>query len=111
MVRSETRADTLAGAIADVIRHHHTPLSGNVEPHSTDATTFCVQVADRLSVTLIDSADFGDLSDDDCRDRVAMHCLKSEEERRLLTVDRLLAEIEPIRRECQHLMQDLGLHG
>jgi len=97
-------------AIAEIIRHHHTPLQGTVLPGSGDATMFCVQVADRLAVTLIDSTDYESLSDEQKKERIALHCLKSEEERRLLTLDRLAAEVPMIRRESGHLMQNLGLH-
>jgi len=96
--------------IANVIRHHHTPVSGPIVPGSEDATTFCVQVADRLSVTLVDSVDYTELSDDDRQERVETHCLRNDEERRLLAVDRLVAEIELIRNESNHLMEGLGLH-
>ncbi len=97
-------------AIAEIIRHHHAPLQGTVVPGSGDATTFCVQVADRLSVTLIDSDDFETLSDEQKKERIALYCLKSEEERRLLAVDRLAAEVPIIRRESGYLMENLGLH-
>ncbi len=97
-------------AIAEIIRHHHTPLQGTIVPGSTDATTFCVQVADRLSVTLIDSEDCQSLSNDQVKERIALHCLKSEEERRLLAMDRLAAELPMIRRESEYLIQNLGLH-
>jgi len=98
-------------AIADIIRHHHTPLDGTIQPGSADATTFCVQVADRLSVTLVDNPDLEELSNEQRQERVALHCLKTEEERRLLPVDRLTAEIENVRRESEHLMKGLGLHS
>ncbi len=97
-------------AIAEIIRHHHTPLQGSIAPGSGDATTFCVQVADRLAVTLIDNGDYEALSDDERIERIALYCLKSDEERRLLAVDRLAAEVPMIRRESEHLMQNLGLH-
>lgn len=95
--------------IADVIRHHHTPISGRVIPHSPDATTFCVQIADRLSVTVIDSADSDEISDDEQKSRIAGHCLTRKEERRLLPVDRLLAIVDSIKAESRQLMEDLGL--
>jgi len=97
-------------AVAEIIRHHHTPLHGTIVPGSGDATTFCVQVADRLADTLIDSEDYADLSDEQKKERIALHCLKTQEERRLLAVDRLAAEVQMIREESEHLMQNLGLH-
>lgn len=97
-------------SIAEIIRHHHTPLQGTIAPGSGDAATFCVQVADRLAVTLIDSDDYNGLSDEAKKERVTLYCLKSAEERRLLAVDRLASEAAAIRRESEHLMKGLGLH-
>jgi len=95
--------------ISDIIRHHHTPILGKITPSSLDATRFCVQIADRLSVTVVDSADNDELSDTERKSRIGTHCLKSREDRRLLPADRLLAVVDTIAKESNKLMQDLGL--
>ncbi len=96
--------------IAEIIRHHHTPIEGEILPQTPDATTFCVQVADRLAVTLIDSPDFDSLTDDERDERIAMFCVKSTEERALLPVDRLSGQVTTIRNESERIMEGLGLH-
>ena len=96
--------------VAEVIRHHHAPLQGRIVPQSTDATTFCVQVADRLAVTLIDSPDLAKLSEADRCKRVARYCVKSRSDQGLLPADRLAAEIDLIHTESERLMEGLGLH-
>lgn len=96
--------------IAEIIRHHHAPIQGTIAPQSPEATTFCVQVADRLAVTLVDSPDLASLSDEERKERIAIHCLKSPEERGFLAIDRLAAEVGRVYNESELIMEGLGLH-
>lgn len=99
----------LPDEIAELVQRHHKPPKHPLKPGSVDAANFCVQVADRLSVTIVDSTDCDEIDAAERATRIEEHCLKTEDDRALLPTDRLCAEIDPISAERKRLLDGLGL--
>ncbi|MDJ0698686.1 MAG: HDOD domain-containing protein [Woeseiaceae bacterium] len=98
----------LPESIGDAIRLHHTPIDGEIAPGSRNAMQFCLQVADRLSLSLLQRDDFADLPDDAREQRIVDTCLVSEKEQSLLPAASLAAQLDRIHAESQSLLTGLG---
>ncbi len=97
----------LPQTIADVVRDHHREISSKVEVGSFTALLFCVQLADRLSIELIENKE---------KDDVDLACLKAVVDRdfspalvsSLLPLGSLLGSFDDIRNSCDFLLSGLG---
>ena len=98
----------LPDQVAQIVRAHHMAPPHPIEPGSFEASNFCVQVADRLSVTVIDHAEFDTMDAAERASRVETHCLKTDEDRALLPVDVLCGQIDRISDERKRLLDGLG---
>ncbi|MFQ5634611.1 MAG: HDOD domain-containing protein [Gammaproteobacteria bacterium] len=94
--------------LALVVRAHHSNLEGDVRPGSNEAATFCVQVADWVSLAVLEQADFEDLDSDTRIQRIKEHCLQSERDLTLLSVDNLNESLDLINTESTALLAGLG---
>ncbi len=98
----------LPDSIAEAIRLHHAAIEGEIAPGSPNAMQFCLQVADRLCLSLLQRDDFADLPGDVRERRIADTCLASEEEQALLSPATLAAHLDRIHTESQSLLAGLG---
>ncbi len=98
----------LPESICEAIRLHHATIEGDIVAGSPNAMQFCLQVADRLCLSLLQRDDFADLPRDIRERRIADRCLTSEPERALLSVATLVAQLDRIHTESQSLLAGLG---
>lgn len=98
----------LPQAIADVVRVHHDPLPGTFANGSLEAATFCVQIADRLCVSLIANQDLDDMTEADIEERIGADCLRTEEERAILSETVLCKNVRTICAQSDQLLAGLG---
>ena len=95
----------LPTTIADVVRAHHDELPGAIEPQSTDALTYCIQLADRLSIYVLDS----DNVDADDNGESIRKCTLEIENDLAPTAEALVDKIPTIKEDCDRLLCGLGL--
>lgn len=98
----------LPDAIGDAIRVHHSPIEGEIAAESPNALLFCLQVADRLSLSLLQREDFNDLAADERKQLILDSCLKSETDRKLLPPATLVAKLDRMHADSQALLAGLG---
>ena len=98
----------LPDSIGEVIRRHHAPIEDEIAPESIDALLCCVQVADRLSLSLLQREDFADIPDDVRTQRVLEDCLITEQLVTLLPADNLTARLDQIHADSANLLSGLG---
>ena len=84
------------------------PIEDDIVAGSPHAMLFCLQVADRLSLSLLQRDDFADIPDDAREQRILDTCLKSEQERNLLPAATLAARLDRIHADSQDLLAGLG---
>jgi putative nucleotidyltransferase with HDIG domain len=100
----------LPDTIANVVRAHHDPMNGAISPGSAAAATFCVQVADRIGISLLERPDIEELSDQEMEEIILADCLHTDSERSVLSVSTILASIADIRVESSRLLAGLGFN-
>ena len=98
----------LPDSICEAVRLHHTPIEGKIAAGSSNALLFCLQTADRLSLSLLQRDDFEDIHNDDREQCILDACLRSEEERVLLSADTLAEQLDRIHADSQGLLAGLG---
>ncbi len=94
--------------IAEMIRHHHTPIDGPVVAGTWVALTLCVQIADRLCLAIVERPRDEDASAEQIEKRILEHCLTTDQERRLLSPSAVQTAIPLIRRDSERLLAGLG---
>ncbi len=97
--------------IAQVIRAHHTVLPAKIRPGSNDALTSCVQMADRLSVSVLEKSNFSEMSGQDRESRISEYCLQASNAPDLLSAQQLNEVVGDIHEESETLLAGLGFHA
>ncbi len=97
----------LPDSVADVVRGHHDDLSDVITAGSLDAEVFCVQIADWLSVVVLDGLD--ELSEAEVEHRIRHKCLHKESAQSILPVAALCARLRDISVESERLFANLGI--
>ncbi len=100
----------LPESIGEAIRTHHAPIKGEILAGSPNALLFCLQVADRLSLSLLQRDNFEDIPDDEREQRILDTCLKSEQERILLSAGTLNGWLNRIHADSQAVLAGLGFN-
>ncbi len=100
----------LPAGICEAIRLHHTPVDDEIEAGSSDALQFCVQIADRMALALLQCDDFNDISEDTRERRLREACLTTEPKRDLLSPALLARHARRIYRDSQDLLAGLGFN-
>ena len=98
----------LPETIADVVRQHHAVLDEQISGGSIDATTLCVQVADRLCLSLLQRPDFDETDEQLRKEHILNDCLRTERERELISVATLVNNLDRISRDSKDLLSGLG---
>ena len=98
----------LPDSICDVVRRHHAALDEDILPGSAEALLACVQVADRLCLSLLQRDDFDETAAEVREQRVLEDCLQSDQLAQTLSADRITAELDWIRSESWDLLSGLG---
>ena len=98
----------LPASICEAVRLHHAPIEGKIAAGSRDALLFCLQVADRLSLSLLQRDDFEDIPGDVREQRILETAVKTEQEQTLLPAATLAANLDRIHSESQTLLAGLG---
>ena len=94
--------------ICEAIKLHHTPIGDEIAPGSGDAVQFCVQVADRMALTLLQCDDFSDIPEDERERRLRETCLTTEPMMDLLPPATLAQQAERVHDDSQELLSGLG---
>ncbi len=97
----------LPDSVADVVRGHHDDLPDVIAAGSLDAEVFCVQIADWLSVVVLDGLD--ELSEAEVEHRIRHKCLHKESAQSILPVAALCARLRDISLESERLFANLGI--
>lgn len=100
----------LPESICKAIQTHHTPIKDEIVAGSPNALLFCLQVADRLALSLLQRRDFADIPDDDREQRILDTCLQSDQERTLLPPAALAGRLDRIHADSQALLAGLGFN-
>lgn len=93
--------------IASVVREHHRALTGRIKPASSDALCFCVQMADRLAIAVIEKR----VGQDELAKAVAeliQFSIPRGNPNDLVPADALLRQIPKIDAESERLLSGLG---
>ncbi len=98
----------LPQSIADVVRLHHDDHAGPIVPGTTEANVFCIKLADRISVFLLERRGFDDLAPEAIDAILAADCLHTDFERNLVVIPVLRDLLVGIRDESQRLLSNLG---
>ena len=97
----------LPESVSRVVRDHHADLSADVEPGSIEATTYCVQVADRLSMFVLEQGE--EETPDGVIERIRDHCVIEIADELRPESAAIFAAVPNIRDASNSLIQGLGL--
>lgn len=98
----------LPNSITDAVRKHHSPIEDEIVSGSPNALLFCLQVADRLALCLLQRGDFADIPGDAREQAILDNCLKTDQERSLLPATALTGQLDRIHSDSQDLLAGLG---
>lgn len=96
----------LPDTIAAAVRAHHDEPPEVIEAGSVDAGIFCVQVADRISISLLQQPD--ELYQAEAEALVRSECLPFESAHSIISASAIAAELAAIRDESDRLFENLG---
>ncbi len=94
--------------IAEMVRYHHAPIDGDIDAGSWVALTVCVQIADRLCLSIVERPSDEEQSPEQIEERIVRDCLQTDQERHLLSPAALQAAIPLIQRDSERLLAGLG---
>lgn len=94
--------------VSAVIKDHHSPISEDITPGSMQALMFCVQIADRLCISLIEQPELVELNEQESAKRIGFDCLQTPYEQSLISPAVLAANVEQIRTESNDILSGLG---
>lgn len=100
----------LPETICDAIRAHHTPIEGGIHPSYPEAQQFCLQVADRVALTLLQHSGFDEMPEELRLQRIEDTCLMTEECRNILPPEQLAMHLDGLHEEGQNLLDGLGFN-
>lgn len=98
----------LPDSIADIIRQHHSNLDRKILPGSIDAAVLCVQVADRLCLSLLQLPDFEETDAQLREERILKDCLRTEQEQQLIPAGMLVNNLDRVYSDSNDLLSGLG---
>ncbi len=98
----------LPDAIADAVRVHHEPI-GSLTPGSPDALGFCLQVADRLGIAVLESPDDPDADPEALEQRIVEACIEPVYPGKAELAARLVPGVHDMRKTSEGLLSGLGL--
>ncbi len=98
----------LPESISEAIRLHHTPIEGEIVAGSVNATQFCLQTADHLSLALLQRPDFEEIPQDVREQRIADKCLTTETASTLLPPPALAPHLDRLYADSRLLLDGLG---
>lgn len=98
----------LPDSITEIVRKHHTPIEGKITAGSSNALLYCLQVADRLALCLLQRDNFTDIPGDAREEAILECCLKTDQERDLLSVTTLAGQLDRIHADSRDLLAGLG---
>ena len=96
----------LPTAISQVVRDHHADLPAKIEPGSVEALTYCVQVADCLSIFVLEVEG---LEPAEIRERIASDCVIETSDGSGIEVEEVYASVGSIQDASAHLLNGLGI--
>ena len=99
----------LPESICDVVQLHHMPVDSEIVPGSINAMLFCIQVADNLSLALLQREDFADISADEREQIITADVLRTERNIRTLPAEKLAFHVNKIHADSRDLLAGLGL--
>lgn len=96
----------LPDEISDVVRRHHTDIAGPIDPGSIEAMTYCVQVADRVCIFVLENSDAAD--PDDLVALIGDDCILEVGGQRWVDPESLVECLPPIKEASASLLGGLG---
>ena len=100
----------LPKSIREAIRLHHTPIDGDIVAGSSNAQQFCLQVADHVSLALLQRDDFEEMPPDVREQRIVDTCLTTDEARNLLPPAALATHLDRLYADGHLLLDGLGFN-
>jgi putative nucleotidyltransferase with HDIG domain len=98
----------LPDGICQVVRYHHSPFQKKITPKSIEALVFCVQLADRLTVSVIEDEPSQTLSVGGLETRIREVCYQRPQDRSLLPANRIAHHVQPIKEHSENILAELG---
>ena len=98
----------LPKSICEVVRLHHTPIEQQIVAGSLESVLLCVQVADRLCLSLLQRDDFESISGDHREELILDTCLQTEQQKKLVPATLLAAQLDRIHADSRDLLLGLG---
>lgn len=98
----------LPDEICRIARYHHAPFQKKITPKSIEALVFCVQIADRLVMSVIESGDAQKLSVGAVESRIGSECYQRPQDRTLLPAFKLAREVAKIKDGGETILDALG---
>lgn len=96
----------LPNEITEIVRLHHSPIETQISPNSIQATTFCVQVADRLSMAV---RDYFDINNPESEEKIGRFCIRSDIEKKYLSPEILSRSVFSIHVDSEEVLNGQGL--
>lgn len=94
--------------ICQIARYHHSPFQKKITPKSIEALVFCVQIADRLVVSVIEDDVARNLSLGALESRIGAVCYQRPQDRTLLPASKLARHIPKIKDDSDAILAQLG---
>ena len=98
----------LPDGLSMVVRYHHKSIKKVFSPGSMGALIFCVQVADLISVFLLENKDFQSLGSEERKELIETRCLAGEIQKSLLSSDELNEILESLYIESEQMVHGMG---
>jgi len=94
--------------LAMVVRYHHKSINKHFAPGSMGALIFCVQIADLVSVFLLENKDFESLNGEERKYIIETRCLVSDIQKSLLSSDELNEVLDNLYTEGEQIIRGMG---
>lgn len=98
----------LPDAITQAVRRHHTFIEGEIKPSSSEAVLCINQIADRLSISVLESPDGGELNREQLACRIDQQCLQPIQIPLNFSANVLVENIDSIRSQSDQILSGLG---
>jgi putative nucleotidyltransferase with HDIG domain len=98
----------LPDEICQIVRYHHSPFRKKITARSIEALVFCVQMADRLVVSIIENHSARNLPVGALEMRIGETCYQRPQDRTLLPAIKLARHIPRIGADGEKILATLG---
>ena len=98
----------LPDLICQLVRSHHTVVRGSIATKSLESLIVCNQIADRLSLSVLENESSKDLSDNDLKQTIKNACYPSTAYASHLPAEQLCKNVAAIRADGAALLAGLG---